>query len=235
MGTLASASLCDSSRKERADGCDTCLLPRIVERARVQALARNEAETRWKGHSYGTRPRGEREAMIGLLEPFRLAVFAKPAERITRDPAEVMDELRQIFLEEDRTHERILETAREMARIFIRQPIMIMVVNSDGQILFVNDFTADHMRWAKAQLVGFRYQTFVHPDDLRRTEIVHTAMNDDAVSGTFTNRWKTGDGGFRHLLWFSSRWIVTYSLAMAVPVDLCESTSCPLRLDADEG
>ena len=151
-------------------------------------------------------------------------------ERLTRDPDEVMDELLTVF-GENLSLESLLGRAEGLSVIFAQQPVIILVVKDDGEIVFANDFTFDHMRWSREDMLGAKYQKFVKPEHAKDTEQAHARMYEGLLLGTFSNAWMTGDGGFRSLLWICSSWVEGKALAMAVPVDLCDVPTCVFRMD----
>lgn len=175
------------------------------------------------GHVRST---GLTDMLMGVMEAVPLPSSRR--ERITRDPEDVLQELLKAFQSKLPLQE-LVERAEWLAVVFSKQPVMVMVVKSEGEIVYANRFSFEHMKYQQEELIGSRYQDFVLPAYKKSTKRAHGQMQSGVLLGTFSNAWKTGDGGFRNLLWVCSSWIAGTALALAVPVDLCDLPTCEFR------
>jgi len=80
---------------------------------------------------------------------------------------------------------------------------MLAIVGFDGRFQHVNGAWTETLGWDRKELVGEEFIDFVHPDDVEATEAKAQRLADTGEPAEFENRYKTADGDYRWLSWYS--------------------------------
>jgi PAS domain S-box-containing protein len=103
--------------------------------------------------------------------------------------------------------ERIRRVAREsaaLARHFEISHDLLCSANFEGYFVQLNDAWEETLGWAKEELMSRPFIEFVHPDDRDKTRGRNTDFRAGVpTDASFTNRYRTKDGGWRWLEWSS--------------------------------
>lgn len=80
---------------------------------------------------------------------------------------------------------------------------MMCVVDAHGVFEYANRAWTRALGWQPSELVGHAYLDFVHPDDLESTMAMATAHAEGKDVSGFVNRYRTKDGYYRDIQWWS--------------------------------
>ena len=114
-----------------------------------------------------------------------------------------------------------LETVGEAVTAFMASPFML-VLASQTHFIQVNDRWTVELGWTKEELLGRPWREFIHPDDLPSTDVAATLMEQEAIVGTFKNRYLTKDGDWKTLWWVAQKWEEGQTFAIALPAPITE-------------
>jgi len=90
---------------------------------------------------------------------------------------------------------------REFQRYFEVSRDMLCIAGPDGFFKRVNPAFQRTLGWNNRQLLGVSFLDFVHPEDLKKTETEIGRLAQGLPTISFENRYKTPQGGYRHLMW----------------------------------
>ena len=97
------------------------------------------------------------------------------------------------------------EAAAAGARFFELSRELLATANLDGYLVALNGSWEETLGWSPQELMARPFVEFVHPDDRARTEQEAARLGQDGVSTvSFTNRYRTKDGGWRWIEWSSN-------------------------------
>ena len=97
------------------------------------------------------------------------------------------------------------EAAAAGARFFELSRELLATANLDGYLVALNGGWRRPSWWSPQELMARPFVEFVHPDDRARTEQEAARLGQDGVSTvSFTNRYRTKDGGWRWIEWSSN-------------------------------
>ena len=96
---------------------------------------------------------------------------------------------------------RVEERTRERERIWRNSPDLMAVLNHDGIYQEVNPAFTQILGWAPHEVLGKRFDTLVHPDDLRSAESVLARTAAGATMPMIECRNLHADGSYRWLSW----------------------------------
>ena len=103
--------------------------------------------------------------------------------------------------------ERIRRVGREsaaLARHFEISHDLLCSANFEGYFVQLNDAWEETLGWTKEELMSRPFIEFVHPDDRDKTRGRNTDFRAGVpTDASFTNRYRTKDGGWRWLEWSS--------------------------------
>ena len=121
------------------------------------------------------------------------------------------------------------------ATLFDVSPDLFCIANVDGYFIDVNPRWSELLGWTREELLGRRFEEFVHPDDRSETtvEVATLASVDGHITQRFANRYRCKDGTFRWLSW-SSRMFDDDGLIYAVARDETEQREMADQLEARE-
>src|SRR5438034_832212 len=88
------------------------------------------------------------------------------------------------------------------AHFFAMSKDLLAVADFEGRFLSVNDAWETGLGWTREELTSRPFMSFVHPDDVERTQRETAAMTDRG-SAQFVNRYCAKDGTWRWLEWDS--------------------------------
>ncbi len=97
------------------------------------------------------------------------------------------------------------QSADSVRRLFELSADMLGTATLDGHFTRLNPAWERILGWTREELMAEPFISFVHPDDVEATLARGATLADperDAVTG-FENRYRTSDGGYRHLQWTS--------------------------------
>jgi PAS domain S-box-containing protein len=89
--------------------------------------------------------------------------------------------------------------------IFCDVPALNIICNVDGYFIWVNDFWSLMTGYSKDEIMSVPFESFLHPDDLdnTRAEFQKSLDNKEHVNIDFKNRYRTKDGSYINIRWFS--------------------------------
>lgn len=84
-----------------------------------------------------------------------------------------------------------------------RSNAMLSVVDPLGFFIYVNPAWTSSLGWEPSEIIGKSYLDFVHPDDVEETVAVAEALDGGTDVTGFTNRYRSKDGHYRNIKWWS--------------------------------
>ncbi|MDB5893114.1 MAG: hybrid sensor histidine kinase/response regulator [Rhodoferax sp.] len=94
-----------------------------------------------------------------------------------------------------------VESRRDRDRIWTLSQELMLICDFDGVIAAVNPTATRLLGWAKDEMVGYRLNDFIHPDDREPTAAEVGKLALGVTTLAFENRYRTKDGGYRLLSW----------------------------------
>jgi PAS domain S-box-containing protein len=94
--------------------------------------------------------------------------------------------------------------ADENSRIFNNSLTLGALATFDGYFKKLNPIWEKTLGWTRDELLSNPFLSFVHPDDLAKTEEILKLIGSGHTMPTFENRYRCKDGSYRWLLWSSS-------------------------------
>lgn len=89
--------------------------------------------------------------------------------------------------------------------MFENAPDIIAIVNSNGYFTKVNTAFSNLLGYTEEELTSNPYTYFLHPDDLKQTEIEYVeTISGERKADNFINRYRTKNGEYRWIAWSSS-------------------------------
>jgi PAS domain S-box-containing protein len=103
--------------------------------------------------------------------------------------------------------EELKRVADENHRVFTHSLNLNAIANFDGYFVKLNPAWTTTLGWSLEELQRNKFITFVHPDDIEKTEEVfrNILQGEDGTTGILENRYRDIHGGYRWLLWSSSQ------------------------------
>ncbi|MCA9449810.1 MAG: PAS domain S-box protein, partial [Candidatus Omnitrophica bacterium] len=80
---------------------------------------------------------------------------------------------------------------------------LCFLANAEGFFLKVNSSFTRTLGWSKSELLSRCFSEFIHPDDIENTEAAVISLKQGSQIHAFENRFRTKQGGYRHLQWSS--------------------------------
>ncbi|MDR6643829.1 PAS domain S-box-containing protein [Luteibacter sp. 1214] len=124
---------------------------------------------------------------------------------------------------------QVAERTLERDRIWRLSSDILVVADTDTRLLSVNPAWTAILGWSERDTIGRSYLDFVHPDDTGRTGEETEQLADGVATLRFENRYRTADGGFRHLSW---RAVPSEGMIFAVARDVTSERARDAELDA---
>ena len=103
--------------------------------------------------------------------------------------------------------EELKRVSDENHRVFTHSLNLNAIANFDGYFIKLNPAWTNTLGWSLEDLQKNKFITFVHPDDVAKTEEVFRNIlhGHDGATGILENRYRDIHGGYRWLLWSSSQ------------------------------
>jgi PAS domain S-box-containing protein len=127
--------------------------------------------------------------------------------------------------------EQLLRYSQDLHNLFRLSRDLICVATADGRFVRLNPAWEQTLGVPIAQMVGRPFLEFVHPDDVASTRAETAALTEGRETVAFENRYRSGDGRWRWLLWnaaFDPDAAVIYATAR----DITERKHAEQRIDA---
>jgi PAS domain S-box-containing protein len=102
------------------------------------------------------------------------------------------------------SEEELRRMADENSRIFNNTLTLAALTTFDGHFKRLNPAWEKTLGWSRDELMSRPFTSFIHPEDLAKTEEVFKVIVAGHTVPTFENRYRCKDGSFRWLLWSSS-------------------------------
>ena len=96
---------------------------------------------------------------------------------------------------------RVAERTHERDRAWQLSRDLQVVVLPDGIMEATNPRWADLLGWTTEQLVGTKFENFVHPDDLKAAWKTFASIFEEPLTIPFAYRFRHADGSYRWLAW----------------------------------
>lgn len=91
------------------------------------------------------------------------------------------------------------------ALMFESAPDIIAIANAYGRFTKVNQAFCDLLGYTEEELTTHPYIYFLHPDDLRKTEVEYVeTISGSRKANNFANRYRTKNGEYKWISWSSS-------------------------------
>jgi PAS domain S-box-containing protein len=90
---------------------------------------------------------------------------------------------------------------REFRRYFEVSRDMLCIAGPDGYFKRINPAFRRTLGWNEQQLMAVPFLEYVHPDDQTKTQQEIRRLYQGLPTISFENRYKTPQGGYRHLMW----------------------------------
>lgn len=91
--------------------------------------------------------------------------------------------------------------AEDARKLFELSLDLLCIAGTDGYFKQVNPAFHRTLGWNSKELLSQPFLDLVHPEDVERTERELARLNAGTVTYSFTNRYRTSDGGYRELRW----------------------------------
>ncbi len=106
---------------------------------------------------------------------------------------------------QEKEQERLLaERTRERDRAWRLSQDLLVVVDTEGRLVSINDAWTRLLGWSETELVGFLAQDLVHPDDLGPTLQTFAGIRKAPLVSPYECRVRHQDGGYRWFAWTGS-------------------------------
>jgi PAS domain S-box-containing protein len=102
------------------------------------------------------------------------------------------------------SEEELRRMADENSRMFNNTLTLAALATFDGFFKRLNPAWEKTLGWTRDELMSKPFSSFIHPDDLGKTEEILTVISSGHTVATFENRYRCKDGSYRWLLWSSS-------------------------------
>ncbi len=93
------------------------------------------------------------------------------------------------------------QKSEELDNFFSTNLDLLCIADTDGYFLRLNPAWEKTLGYNLAELMSRRYVEFVHPDDVPATLDAMQALSSLQRVVNFTNRYRTKNGSYRHMLW----------------------------------
>jgi len=93
------------------------------------------------------------------------------------------------------------EKSEELDNFFSVDLDLLCIADTGGYFLRLNPVWEKVLGYSLAELTSRRYVEFVHPDDVAATLDAMQALSSQQRVVNFTNRYRTKNGSYRHVLW----------------------------------
>ncbi len=134
----------------------------------------------------------EREFVEGVQQITRYGYVLKDSGRfVLRNAIEVAFEL--------------FEARRELDRVFLVNPDLLCVSDTQGALIKVNDAWEKTLSYSACEMEGKAFFDFVHPDDIEATRSVLGRLVSGEEITSFANRYRCKAGSYRKLEWHARR------------------------------
>jgi PAS domain S-box-containing protein len=101
-----------------------------------------------------------------------------------------------------RNAERSLwQKSEQLDNFFSMNLDLLCIADTEGYFLRLNPTWEKTLGYSLKELMSRRYLEFVHPDDVSATRNTMQALASHQQVVDFTNRYRTKDGAYRHMLW----------------------------------
>ena len=101
-----------------------------------------------------------------------------------------------------RAVERSLRQKKEELDKFFSMTLdLLCIAGTDGYFLRLNPVWERTLGYSLTDLMSKRFLEFVHPEDIAATQNVMQALATQSQVVDFSNRYRTKDGSYRHMLW----------------------------------
>jgi PAS domain S-box-containing protein len=176
-------------------------------------------ERRWEGGLYITHPARHPwdDSEIGLFEEAGHLAW----DAVERAESETALKEREIQLVRTEERDRLWQLSRDLLGIF----------DAEGRWRSVNPAWTQRLGWSASELLAQGVDAFVHPDDLPPTRQWMQQLFVGGQPGSFENRLRTRDGGFRTLSWSA---VPMHGLVYSAARDVTEQRAQALALQQAE-
>ena len=130
--------------------------------------------------------------------------------------------------------EQLRRYSTDLDNLFRLSRDLICVSSLDGRFLRLNPAWEKTLGLPLAQMVGRPFLEFVHPDDVAATRAETVALGGGHETVSFENRYRSGDGRWRWLLWNATA-DLDAGVIYATARDITERKHAEQRIDALNG
>lgn len=127
----------------------------------------------------------------------------------------------------------IISEEAELERFFTMTPTMLCVAGLDGYFKRINPAFSQILGFSEAELLAEPFINFVHPEDRAATIAEVTSLQTGRVTASFENRYRTGDGSYRWLLWTATPYLEEQAI-YAVARDIGDRVAAELLLQQEK-
>lgn len=124
------------------------------------------------------------------------------AER-TEELAESNRKLLQEMEERNLIDEALRVKTEELEKFFSVSLDLLCIADLEGRFQKVNSSWGELLGYSTAELEGRLFLEFVHPDDMEDTLLEMGKLGENKKVTFFTNRYRTKDGQYRYIEWYS--------------------------------
>jgi PAS domain S-box-containing protein len=112
----------------------------------------------------------------------------------------------------------------ELNLFFETAPENLVIANQKGYFVKVNSSLCNLLGYTKEELISQPFMSFLHPDDLKKTQQVYNDINsENQHPQNFTNRYRTKKGDYKWISWSSSESFGPDRLVFAFGRDVTET------------
>ncbi|NLB21067.1 MAG: PAS domain-containing protein, partial [Clostridium sp.] len=98
------------------------------------------------------------------------------------------------------------EQSLELERFFSINLDLLSIMDSNGTFIKINKAWEEKFGCSSSEIEGQRYDKFIHPDDLARTEESSVNLRQEGVVKNFTNRYLCADGQYHYFEWKANQY-----------------------------
>ncbi len=102
---------------------------------------------------------------------------------------------------------------------------MLCIVDDQGIFAYVNPAWTQALGWLPSELIGTPYLAYVHPEDVEETLQVAAERGDGGTVQGYINRYRTKDGFYRDVRWWSGPDVDGYVYACAEDITEIQRSS----------
>lgn len=129
----------------------------------------------------------------------------------------------------------IKKSVEERERYLTYAPYLIGISNREGYFEMVNPAFTELLGYTEEELTSRPFIEFIHPDDVKASMEEYKKNRDEGgMSFEFENRYRTADGEWKWISWYSSHWIESEDRILSYGHEITSLKQANLELKREE-